>query len=403
MIGTQVGFYTAGTFQFRSAHSYIKDFIDEKQLYHQAGDLVKFLDKWECKSQVFFECVKAMSHDMAAANFWSERDAQFVDAWLQDLLALGYSPPPLRPISSQQCVNNPTNVIFYPQEQLAAYGEVPTYYLPPFVRSKFDALGNIVKASCPKITNPSTEVSLNGSSLINNILLIIHLDGVPVPDLVARLEVFYRPRFGQILYCGKWRDTVKPIFHMWRASYAEIAGTSGDPQMECLYKAADMHYIVDGYMVIHQRTLFNMNSMKKNKGSLWVTENWATTSETSQCLDASCANVEINVETANKIVTGGTNINTLSTCKFNKPGVRFNYLKDRVFFVPSVFDRYLRLASKASLEGVSMSAWLQCVSNNPITLKKSQDLKTANVYTDFVQKFDFTDMNNLCPVLGFNP
>ena len=400
LIGSQVGFYTAGTVQFRTDHSYIKDFIDENQIYHQANDLVKFLDKWHCNEKIFFECVKSLSHAMAMDNFWSEVDANFIEAWLDDLLSLNYQPPALDPIARPRCHGSPTNVIFYPHEQLTTYGEVPTYYLPPYVRAKFAALTKISKARCPNISTQSGEISPNKNPENSDILLIIQLESDQVLDYLVHLEMVYRSRFEHILYCGNWNETAKQSFHKWRASFAEIAGNIDDPQMECLYKAAEMHYLVKGYLVIHQHTLLIKSITNKNKSSIWITKNWITPAEASYCHNASCTTGKINLRKANVIVAIGIHPNVSSSCEFDKPGKRFRYLKRRVFYVPTSFDKHLHLASRANLDGISMTAWLLCTAKRKEFLIEYQDSQFENVNTDNIHYFNFTSIKSLCFVFS---
>ena len=91
--------------QDRNVHDYHKDFLDELDLYKDAGRLVDFLRKWRppvasdgavATSDHLFERIDALTMAMADESFWGEGDVRLVRAWLQDLLDVCYVPP--RPV-----------------------------------------------------------------------------------------------------------------------------------------------------------------------------------------------------------------------------------------------------------------------------------------------------------------
>ena len=86
--------------QDRNVHDYFVDAISETDLYYQARPLVDFLLAWNCTSPSFFTRVLTLSADMAASKFWGVGDVKLTQAWLQDLVAVGYRPPPLLPPQS---------------------------------------------------------------------------------------------------------------------------------------------------------------------------------------------------------------------------------------------------------------------------------------------------------------
>jgi hypothetical protein len=56
--------------QVRSAHDYLGDFLEEVQIYTQAGKLVSYLRAWECGKETLFDCAIKLTHDMAIAGYY---------------------------------------------------------------------------------------------------------------------------------------------------------------------------------------------------------------------------------------------------------------------------------------------------------------------------------------------
>ena len=96
-VGGTLTFSTASVYQDRNEHDYTLDYADEVDLYNDAGRLVKFLISWRAPSSAsgFFDVARALSTDMAAAGFWKSGDVALINAWIGDLISVGYKEPPL--------------------------------------------------------------------------------------------------------------------------------------------------------------------------------------------------------------------------------------------------------------------------------------------------------------------
>lgn len=91
--GGNLVFFPPNALQVRSAHNYLDDFIDEKQLYHESGKLVEFLIQWKSDKKDFFSRVLDLSVAMVDAKLWGIEDAVLTEAWLKDLISVGYKQP----------------------------------------------------------------------------------------------------------------------------------------------------------------------------------------------------------------------------------------------------------------------------------------------------------------------
>ncbi|XP_058967256.2 uncharacterized protein [Pocillopora verrucosa] len=101
-VGSQLSFFPPNAVQFRNAHNYLDDFIDEKMFYHNAGRFVEFLIKWKSDKRDFFSRVLDLSIAMVREGFWEIKDAMLTKAWLEDLVSVGYLMPALNP-AHQSC------------------------------------------------------------------------------------------------------------------------------------------------------------------------------------------------------------------------------------------------------------------------------------------------------------
>lgn len=120
-IGGYLSFFPPNAVQVRSAHDYLLDFIDEKDLYHDAGRLVRFLTTWKSNKKDFFNRVLELSVAMVENQFWGEKDALLTEAWLQDLVSVGYKIPQLQPTPKKCEKTTETGVALKPKKQPSSY------------------------------------------------------------------------------------------------------------------------------------------------------------------------------------------------------------------------------------------------------------------------------------------
>lgn len=94
--------------QRRNAHDNFYDFLDEIQIYRQAGDLIRALDAWQPHTSLLHNVshggnvislptlMLQLLGDLAEAGFFGENsqiELQLASAWIQDLQATGYTFP----------------------------------------------------------------------------------------------------------------------------------------------------------------------------------------------------------------------------------------------------------------------------------------------------------------------
>ena len=74
----------------RNQHRLIKDFDAEMPLYTQAEALLRFLNDWEPKQKSITGMMEEMYIEMYERGILEKKDVEFVQAWLQDLVSIGY-------------------------------------------------------------------------------------------------------------------------------------------------------------------------------------------------------------------------------------------------------------------------------------------------------------------------
>lgn len=96
-LGEELLFLPATADQIRNPHDLYKDFLEEQDLFLKIDDLMDLLDAWNPPIQDLYGRMSHLAHLMADKKFWGKRDAELMDAWIEDLTRIGYTPPALRP------------------------------------------------------------------------------------------------------------------------------------------------------------------------------------------------------------------------------------------------------------------------------------------------------------------
>ena len=92
-VGYRIAFSTPWVTQYRNAHNYLADFNSELPLYQQAGALVDALLQWEPTSPTLPGRLEELYIRMYEYGIVGRADVQLAQAWLDDLVALGYRFP----------------------------------------------------------------------------------------------------------------------------------------------------------------------------------------------------------------------------------------------------------------------------------------------------------------------
>eukprot|EP00391_Amoebophrya_sp_Ameob2_P009436 CAMPEP_0178994714 /NCGR_PEP_ID=MMETSP0795-20121207/7422_1 /TAXON_ID=88552 /ORGANISM="Amoebophrya sp., Strain Ameob2" /LENGTH=432 /DNA_ID=CAMNT_0020686935 /DNA_START=880 /DNA_END=2179 /DNA_ORIENTATION=- len=94
-IDEHVAFMPAHVIHDRVFHDYLKDFQSESDLYLKSTALVKFLAGWVSDAPTLVERIEQLYEQLYERGFVEEKDLKLSQAWIRDLLALGYKFPDL--------------------------------------------------------------------------------------------------------------------------------------------------------------------------------------------------------------------------------------------------------------------------------------------------------------------
>jgi len=95
-VGQVVAFTSPHVIHDRVAHDYLKDFQSEHDLYLKTTAMVSFLASWVSDAPTLLERLEQLWAAFYSRGFVELSDLQLAQAWIRDLLAVGYDFPDLR-------------------------------------------------------------------------------------------------------------------------------------------------------------------------------------------------------------------------------------------------------------------------------------------------------------------
>lgn len=94
-LNLQVCFTSPTVVQERNQHNLFKDFCDEQDLYLKSDSLIQFLLNWKSEAVNFQERMENLVQELVAAQYLNKEEIAIVQAWIRDLIKLGYQFPQL--------------------------------------------------------------------------------------------------------------------------------------------------------------------------------------------------------------------------------------------------------------------------------------------------------------------
>jgi len=92
-VGSRIAFSTPWVTQYRNAHNYLADFNSELPLYQQSGALIDALLHWRPKAPTLPGRLEELYVLMYEMNLLGLEDVRLAQAWLADLVRIGYRFP----------------------------------------------------------------------------------------------------------------------------------------------------------------------------------------------------------------------------------------------------------------------------------------------------------------------
>ncbi|PON57534.1 hypothetical protein TorRG33x02_293720 [Trema orientale] len=229
-------------------------FSEEKDLHVNVGRLIKFLASWRSNKRNLFEKILDLSFAMAKEGFWTEKDLQFTAAWLEDLLAVGYSQPRLKSLELD-VIRLGTTI---------NHGE-----LKEFIPRKLPCVHLGVKES--ETVNYEIGNLVRWRKNFGNIVLIMFVSGS-----VEGTALEWRLLYGRIF---------KTVVILSEKANTELAveQASLDQVYKYLPKIFDRFTSAEGFLFLQDNTILNYwNLVQADKSKLWITNkvphSWITVS-----------------------------------------------------------------------------------------------------------------------------
>lgn len=259
-IDEHFAFFPPNAYQKRNSHNYYKDFIDEDQLYKQAGNLVKMLDAWTCpKEFTFFQCAVNLIDEMVKGDYVGARDSELIRLWISDLRLINYKEPARifkTKADDRKLVMSGSKVLYNATCESTPMKAEPVQ--GPNIRG-YRYLTDISKF-CPNVTMSSLHITkIQNMKKFDNILLVIVFNN-PTYQNVKYLEMMWRVFFPNIVYCGgnieqfkrQTKNVDVPLM------FVEQKADNGQYYARCMVDTIEMGYDVDGYLYLHADSLLNV-------------------------------------------------------------------------------------------------------------------------------------------------
>lgn len=101
-VGQVITFTPAHVVHDRVAHDYLKDFQSEGDLQLKSTAMVEFLSRWSSSAPSLLERLEELWAELYARHFVELGDLRLAQAWIRDLIAVGYEFPALSATSTSE-------------------------------------------------------------------------------------------------------------------------------------------------------------------------------------------------------------------------------------------------------------------------------------------------------------
>lgn len=92
-INAHLIFLPASATQYRNYHDLMRDFSDELPLYLETTKLIDVLNNWNSEKNNLYARILDLFDALVDEKLFEKEERELADAWIKDLINLGYSPP----------------------------------------------------------------------------------------------------------------------------------------------------------------------------------------------------------------------------------------------------------------------------------------------------------------------
>ncbi|ESO85050.1 hypothetical protein LOTGIDRAFT_235923 [Lottia gigantea] len=229
-------------------------------------EITTVLNQWIClPGAPFFKCIELLSYHMTTAGQFPDEASGMIKNFIKTLTRVGYKEPArVFPNLPRPFVPPLNQIIYWPAAR---------------VDRSLSKMNMSIAPMCVGGTGTCQEVGrTNGGKIptYDNLLLVVVFNRPGHYGVVDYLERMYRPFFPQMIYCGHDMNNFLSIYNLLnkKLSFIEVDFNLGQYGYECLQKAMQMNFDVDGYIHLSDDVLLNVwNVAELPKDKLWFQKN----------------------------------------------------------------------------------------------------------------------------------
>ena len=231
-------------------------------------DRVKFtLEEIHCESKEVFTCIMEIIKVLVEKHLVSGSIGPILHEWLNALVQIGYQVAQLKINIEETCVSK--DIIFHPIDyEQVVYRKSALHKKPYIPVNNVQDIYLTYMDTCSHSNQNKFNVKINFThpwTQFEDVLLIVTYNN-PHYETIRYVETLYRPFYPYILHCGpglpdfqnqKIKDSKNFAYSFY--SYGDTKGdhAKGSFNYECITGAINMHYSVEGYLVISDDMLIS--------------------------------------------------------------------------------------------------------------------------------------------------
>ncbi|XP_050418418.1 uncharacterized protein LOC126831829 isoform X2 [Patella vulgata] len=228
--------------------------------------LSAMLKKWICFPGLqLFKCVELLTDELVAAQHLPKDVGELIKDFLKRLSSIGY----IQPVRLLGSLSRP---FIPPINKLIFWPGYTTDRSERGLNKSFKSMCNSGLGKCKEVGHQAEKYI----PYYENLLLVVVFNRPGHYIVVDYLERMYRPYFPNMLYCGHDMHNFLSVYnHIDRkVTFIEVEFNKGQYGYQCVQKAIQMNYDVEGYIHLSDDVLLNVwNVQDLPKDKLWFQGN----------------------------------------------------------------------------------------------------------------------------------
>ena len=241
----------------------------ERKLSFPDADRVQLtVEEWQCENSRLFMCIMEIVKSLLEKHLVDGSIGPVLHEWLNALKQIGYQEPPLKSNIEETCKSN--EILFHPVNYENVVYKRSSRHRKPYipVNNVQEIYSTYMNTCSGKKNDIRFNIKINFThpwTQFEDVLLIITYNN-PHYETIEYVETLYRPFFPRLLHCGPGVPDVGKRnlrgLKNFAFSFYSYGGTrqghlNGSFNYECIIGAINMHFPVEGYLVISDDMLIS--------------------------------------------------------------------------------------------------------------------------------------------------